>query len=120
MTIASASLQRELEQWEQSLRGVADEDFAVDPRPDQLMATIQATVTAYRSHILPALTACRAGAAPADAVIADEVARIVDRLEEVRRELVAGGHLVGLQLRVYEALAGLRALTRVAVRIGQG
>jgi hypothetical protein len=116
MTTTRASLQRELEQWERNLLSVTDEDI-VAAGPDQLMAAVQTTLVAYRHHILPVLGAGQGAAAAPYDVIADEVARTVDRLEDLRRDLVAGGRVDQLRRQLDESLAVLRALTRVAVRL---
>ncbi|MEV0804066.1 hypothetical protein AB0I34_40685 [Kribbella sp. NPDC050281] len=111
MTNEPASVQHDLDQWEHDLTVLAEELAAGDlSLPAQLMATVQETLTAYRGRIVPRLALTRAPA------VADELNLAVDRLEAIRRDLVATGPTPKLQTQLSETLAVLRVLVRIALR----
>ncbi len=126
MTNQTASLRQELDQSEHALAALSDELTAGGlSRTEQLMATVQTTLTAYRGRIIPRLERDhgRAGSAERalaayDAIVQEELTRAVSRLEDLRRELVASGSPVNLQTQVNETLAVLRVLIRIAVSVG--
>ena len=111
MTNDLASIQHDVEQWEHDLTVLSEELAAGDlTLPEQLMATVQDTLTAYRGRILPRLALDQAPA------VADELTHAVDHLEDIRRDLVATGPTPELQTRLSETLAVLRVLVRIALR----
>jgi hypothetical protein len=111
MTNDLASIRHDLDQWEHDLTVLSEELAAGDLNlPEQLMAIVQDTLAAYRGRILPRL------ALPQAPAVADELSRAVDRLEDIRRDLVAGGPTPALQTQLTETLAVLRVLTRIALR----
>jgi hypothetical protein len=111
MTNNLTSIQHDLEQWEHHLSVLSDELAAGDlTLPEQLMATVQDTLTTYRGRILPRLPLDQAPA------IADELTHTIDHLEDIRRDLIAGGPTPKLQTRLNETLAVLRVLARIALR----
>ena len=111
MTNEVASVQHDLDRWEHDLTVLSEELAAGDlSLPEQLMATVQETLTAYRGRILPRLALTQAPA------VADELDHAVDRLEDIRRALVATGPTPTLQTQLSETLAVLRVLIRIALR----
>jgi hypothetical protein len=111
MTNGLASIKHDLDQWEHDLAVLAEELAAGDlTLPEQLMAIVQDTLTAYRGRILPRLALDQAPA------VADELTHAIDRLESIRRDLVATGPTPKLQTQLSETLAVLRVLVRVALR----
>ncbi len=113
MTNDLASIQHDLAHWEHDLTVLSEELAAGDlTLPEQLIATVQDTLIAYRGRILPRL-ALTLDQAPA---VADELTHAVDRLEDIRRDLVAAGPTPELQTQLSETLAVLRVLVRIALR----
>jgi hypothetical protein len=133
MTDTPASLQLELNRWEQDLEALADESTAEGwDAPERLLAAVQHTVAAYHRRILPRLKAEHDLVLPAlpdaasvgavasyDAIVEDELVRQVQQLDDLRRDLVTQGTTTDLQLRIAGAFAALRALATVALRFGQ-
>lgn len=127
------ALQAELARWERDLAVLEEECMAEGwSDPEKLLLTIKRTAATYRSRVLPRITADRDLVLPAlpdseapaalgaySTIIADELARLVDRLDELRREVIGSGQTAELQLRVAEALAAIRALGTVVLRFGQ-
>jgi hypothetical protein len=110
MTNELASVQHDLDRWEHDLTVLSEELAAGDlSLPEQLMATVQETLTAYRGRILPRLALTQAPA------VADELNLAIDRLEDIRRDLVATGPTPTLQTQLGETLAILRVLTRITL-----
>ncbi len=132
MTTGIHTLQQELTRWEHDLAAIDEECAAEDwTTPERLLTTVQKTLAAYRGRILPRLSADHDLALPAlppdyspaavaayDAIVADELTRQVNRLEELRRDFITS-RTPDLQLRIAETLAALRALAKVALRFGQ-
>lgn len=131
MTIAS--LQQELTRWEREVEVLEDECTAAGwNEPERLLATVQKTLGVYRGRILPRLgaehdlalpalpdeNAARAAVAAYDAVLDEELTRLVNQLEDQRRDLIRDGQTAEERLRIAETLAALRVLTRVALRFG--
>lgn len=128
----TSALQQELARWAADLAALEEECAAEDwTTPERLLTTVQKTLTAYRGRILPRLSAGHDLALPAlppdyapaavaayDAIVADELTRQVNLLEELRRDFITGG-TPDLQLRIAETLAALRVLAKVALRFGQ-
>ena len=126
-------LQAEIARWEKDLAALEEERTAEGwTEPETLLFTVQRTIGTYRRQVLPRITAERALMLPAlpdsraaealteySAIVADEINQLVDRLDELRRELVRSGQTAQLQLQATETLAGLRALGRVVLRFGQ-
>jgi hypothetical protein len=125
------ALQRELDAWEEDLARLEAESAADEwTLREHLLATTLRTISAYRTRILPRLAADRvppagldqaaqAVMASYDEIIADELARAVDDLEELRRELTTTERSTRLQLRIGETLATIRTLSTVIIRFGQ-
>jgi len=125
------ALQREFAAWEEDLARLEAESAADDwTLREHLLATTLRTVSAYRGRILPRLAAGRVPAtglddaaqriiAAYDEIVADELARAVDDLEDLRRELTTADSSAQLQLRIGETLATIRALSTVVIRVGQ-
>lgn len=126
-------LQAEIARWEKDLAALEEERTAEGwTEPETLLFTVQRTIGTYRRQVLPRITAERALMLPAlpdsraaealteySAIVADEINQLVDRLDELRRDLVRSGQTAQLQLQATETLAGLRALGRVVLRFGQ-
>ena len=126
-------LQAEIARWEKDLAALEDQCSAEGwTEPEKLLFTLQRTAGTYRRRVLPRIAADRALMLPAiphsqapealtaySAIIADEMVRLVERLDELRMELIRYGQTAQLQLRAVETLAGLRALGRVVLRFGQ-
>ncbi|TCN31208.1 hypothetical protein EV644_12983 [Kribbella orskensis] len=126
-------LQAEIARWEKDLAALEEERTAEGwTEPETLLFIVQRTIGTYRRQVLPRITAERALMLPAlpdsraaealteySAIVADEINQLVDRLDELRRELVRSGQTAQLQLQATETLAGLRALGRVVLRFGQ-
>lgn len=128
-----ASLQSEVARWEQDLASLEDECTAQGwTEPEKLLYAVQHTITTYQRRVLPRVSADRALLLPAlpdseapraltayCAIVADELVQLVDRLQELRIELVRFGQTAQLQLQAAETLAGLRALGKVILRFGR-
>lgn len=126
-------LQKEIARWEKDLAALEDECTAEGwTEPEKLLFTLQRTVSTYRRKVLPRITAERALMLPAlpdseapraltaySEIVADEIVQLVDRLGELRIELIRFGQTAQLQLQATETLAGLRALGKVVLRFGQ-
>ena len=126
-------LQAEIARWEKDLAALEEECTAQGwTEPERLLFTAQRTIATYRRQVLPRITAERALMLPAlpdsrapealteyNAIVADEINQLVDRLDELRRELIRFGQTAQLQLQAAETLAGLRALGRVVLRFSQ-
>jgi hypothetical protein len=127
------TLQTEIARWEQDLAILEDECTGEGwTAPEKSLITLQRTAGTYRRRVLPRIVADNAlklaaipdSEAPAalsaySALFTEELVQLVDRLEELRFELIRSGQTTQLQLRAVETLAALRALTRVAVRLGR-
>jgi hypothetical protein len=128
-----STLQAELDRWEKDLAALEDE-YTADgwSEPEKLMFTLQRTASTYRHQVLPRIAADRElmlpalpdGEAPAaiaaySTIIADELSRLVDQLEELRFDLVRSGHTAQIQLHATEVLAATRVLGTVVLRFGQ-
>ncbi|HET6297668.1 MAG TPA: hypothetical protein VFG33_30065 [Kribbella sp.] len=126
------NLQAEIARWEKDLAALEDECTAEGwTEPEKLLFTLQRTAATYRQRILPKIAADRALVLHAlpdskaavltaySTIIIDELVRHVDRLEELRFELVRVGQTAQLQLQAVENLAALRALGTVLRRFGQ-
>lgn len=123
-------LQTEIARWDQDLAALEEECTAEGwAEPEKLLFTLQQTVSTYRRKVLPRITADRALVLPAlpaheapraitayGEIVADEIAQLVDRLEELQIELIRFGQTPQLQRQANETLAGLRALGRVVRR----
>lgn len=126
---ALKNLQTEIVRWEEDLAALEDECTAEGwTAPEKLLITLQRTVGTYlprivadRALILPAIPDTEAPAALTayNAIITDEMVQLVDRLEELRLELVRYGQTAQLQLQAAATLAALRALGTVVLRIEQ-
>ncbi|MFC5263188.1 hypothetical protein ACFPJ1_13830 [Kribbella qitaiheensis] len=124
-------MQAEIARWEKDLAALEEERTAEGwTELERLLFTAQRTIATYRRQVLPRITAERAPRRPAspdsqapealteyDAILADEINRLVDRLDELRGELIRVGQTAQLQLQTAETLAGLRALGRVVLRL---
>lgn len=112
----TTSLQHEIEHWEAELDRLAEtsasESWLVEERR---LAEAQYTLTAYRSRILP-LFACRQ---QYDAIVAEEMIHLLDRLEDLRDDLFRTVHPVDSHEHVAETVAALRVLGHIAYRFDQ-
>ncbi|TDU83800.1 hypothetical protein EV138_6264 [Kribbella voronezhensis] len=126
-------LQTEIARWEDDLAALEDECTAEGwTEPEKLLYTLQRTVGTYRRRVLPRIVADGALMLPAlpdddapaalaayNAIITDELVQLVDRMEELRLELIRFGQTAQLQLQAVEILAAVRALGTVVLRFGQ-
>ncbi|MEV5965969.1 hypothetical protein AB0L70_29650 [Kribbella sp. NPDC051952] len=108
----TGTLQQEIDRWEAELSRIAEssasDDWFVEERR---LAEARCTLTAYRGRILPTFTN-----QPNDAIVADEITHLLDRLEDLRNDLFRTVHPPTSHQEIAETLAALRALTRVALR----
>jgi len=111
------SLQREIARWEAELDRIAENSVSDGWHPsERRLAEAQHTITAYRSHILPGFTSERVY----DAIVADELTHLVDRLEDLRNDLFRTTHEDrDAHQEIAETLASLRTLSRLAIRFDQ-
>lgn len=112
----TTSLQREIESWEAELDRIAEtsasDGWLVEERR---LTEAQYTLTAYRSRILPLFAFRR----QYDAIVADEIIDLLDRLEDLRDDLFRTVHPADSHHHVAESVAALRALGHVAFRFDQ-
>ncbi|WP_112237233.1 hypothetical protein [Kribbella monticola] len=127
------SLQAEIARWETDLAVLEEECTAEGwSEPEKLLFTLHRTVGTYRRRVLPRIVADGALMLPAmpdseapaalaayHAIITDELVQLVDRMEELRLELIRFGQTAQLQLQAVEVLAAVRALGTVVLRFGQ-
>jgi hypothetical protein len=127
------NLQAEIAYWEADLAALEDECTAEGwTEPEKLLFTLHRTVGTYRRRVLPRIVADRAlmlpviadSEAPAaltayNAIITEEIVQLVDRLEELRLELIRFGQTAQLQVQAVQILAAVRALGTVVLRFGQ-
>lgn len=126
------NLQAEIARWEVDLAALEDECAAEGwTEPEKLLIALQRTVGTYRRRVLPRIVADRAllptlpdSEAPAaltayNAIITDELVQLVERIAELRLELIRFGQTARLQLQAIETLAAVRALSTVILRFGQ-
>ncbi|QNE16976.1 hypothetical protein F1D05_02455 [Kribbella qitaiheensis] len=131
--VGMATLQTEITRWETDLAILEDECTSEGwTAPEKLLITLQRTAGTYRHRVLPRLVADSALMLPAipdneapaalstySAVVTGELAQLVDRLDELRLDLIRFGRTDQLQLRAVETLGALRALGRVVLRFGR-
>ena len=109
----NTTLQQEIDRWEADLEHIAENSVADSWfLEERRFAEAQRTITAYRGRILPELTSRQ----PHDTILAFEIEHLVDHLEDLRNDLYRTVHPPTSHQEIAEALAGLRALARVAVR----
>ena len=107
------ALREEVDRWEADLESIAEasqyNDWFLEERrlPEALHTT-----TAFRAHIVPALTSQQ----PPDKVIVTEIEQLLDALEVLRDDLYRTVHPPDSYLEVAQKVAALRSLTRVAAR----
>jgi hypothetical protein len=125
-----ATLQHEIARWETDLAILEDECTSEGwTAPEKLLISLQRTAGTYRHRVLPRLVADSALLLPAitddeaptalsaySAAITDELAQLVDQLDELRLDLIRFGQTTELQLRAVETLGALRALGKVVLR----
>ena len=109
----TTTLQQEIDRWEADLEAIAansasDNWFLEERR----FAEAQQTITAYRGRILPTFTSQQ----PHDTIVAHEIEHLVDHLEDLRNDLYRTVHPPTSHQQVAEAIAALRAVSRVALR----
>ncbi len=128
-----ATLQNEIARWETDLAVLEDECTSEGwTASEKLLITLQRTAGTYRHRVLPRLVADSALVLPAipddeapaaltaySAAITDELARLVDQLDELRLELIRFGQSDELQLQAVETLGGLRALGKIVLRFAR-
>lgn len=126
------ALQADLDRWQAELATLTAEGEAEGwTEPEKLLFTIQWTAATYRRRMLPRLAAERDLLLPAmsdsealDAlsayttIIGDELAALVDQLDDIRRDLIGGQASKRQQDRATEILAAIRALATVVLRFG--
>lgn len=127
------TLRAEITRWENDLAELEAECTVEGwTEPEKLLMCLQHTSGIYRHRVLPRyeadhillLPAVPDDEAPAalsaiNLIIVDELGELVDRLDDVRLELIRFGQTAQLQRQAAEILAGLRALGRVVLRFGQ-
>jgi Mg2+ and Co2+ transporter CorA len=128
-----STLRAELDRWQKDLTAL-QYDYTADgwSEPEKLMFILQRTASTYRRQVLPRIAADRElmlpalpdGEVPAalaaySTIVADELSRLVDQLEELRRDLVRSGQTAQIQLRATEVLAATSALGTVVLRFVQ-
>jgi hypothetical protein len=108
------ALRAEVDRWEADLENIAEasqyNDWFLEERR---LAEALHTITAFRAHIVPALTSQQ----PHDKVIVIEIEQLLDALEVLRDDLYRTVHPPDSYLEVAQKVATLRSLTRVAARI---
>jgi hypothetical protein len=128
-----ATLQTEIARWETDLAVLDDECTSEGwTAPEKLLITLQRTAGTYRHRVLPRLVADSALMLPAipdseapaalstySVIITDELALLIDQLDDLRLELIRFGQTAQLQLQAVETLGALRALGRVVLRFGR-
>lgn len=107
------TLRQEIDRWEADLANLAEtsssDSWFLEERR---LAEAQHTLVAFRGHILPLLIA----QPPYDALVA-EIEHLLEGLEDNRNDLFRTVHSSASHQQIAETVAGLRALSRVAVRI---
>lgn len=113
----TTSLQQEIAHWEAELDRIAENSVSDGWLPsERRLAEAQHTITAYRGHVLPSFTSERLY----DAIVADELTHLVDRLEDLRNDLFQTNHEDrDAHQQIAETLASLRTLGRLAIRFEQ-
>jgi hypothetical protein len=123
-------LQSEITHWENDLTELEAECTAEGwTEPEKLLLTMQRTSGTYRHRILPRLETDRSLAQSASeaprtlatctTIVRGELVELIDRLDELRLELIRFGQTPQLQVQAVEILAGLRALGKVVLRFGR-
>jgi len=107
------TLRAEFDRWQADLDNIADisqtDNWFLEERR---LAEAQHTILAFRGRILPMLSAQQQH----DTIIADEIEHLVDDLEDLRNDTFQAAHPRESHRQIAEAVATLRALTRVALR----
>jgi hypothetical protein len=110
----TSALQREIEHWEAELDRIAENSVSDGWRPgERLLAQSQHTIAAYRGHILPSFTSRQWY----DTIVADELTHLVDRLEDLRNDLLRSAGDTHQQIA--ETLASVHTLAHLAIRFEQ-
>ena len=111
-----STLRQEIDRWEADLDNIAEislsDNWFLEERR---LAEAQHTLVAFRAHILPTLAAQR----PHDLIVVDEIEHLLDGLEDLRNDLFRTVHPTSSHREIAEAIAALRALSRVALRFEQ-
>ncbi|NIK59208.1 hypothetical protein [Kribbella shirazensis] len=108
-----STLRQEIDRWEAELANISEASLTDSWfLEERRLAEAQHTLAAFRGHILPLLNAQR----PYDVIVVDEMAHLLDGLEDLRNDLFRTVHPTESHLKVAETIAVLRALSRVALR----
>ncbi|MFG1622688.1 hypothetical protein [Kribbella sp. NPDC049227] len=113
----TSSLQQEIARWEAELDRIAENSVSDGWDPgERRLAESQHTIAAYRGHVLPSFTSERLY----DAIVADELTHLVERLEDLRNDLfrITDDDRDTHQL-IAETLASVRTLAHLAIRFDQ-
>ncbi|TCC54280.1 hypothetical protein E0H73_39725 [Kribbella pittospori] len=109
----TTSLQQEIERWEAQLDTIAETNVAENWfLEERRLAEASRTITAFRVRILPSLTNAR----PYEAIVGDEIVHRIDRLQDLRDDLLRTVHPDTCRQEISETLAELHALARLALR----
>jgi hypothetical protein len=107
------ALREEIDRWEADLENIADTSLTDNWfLEERRLAEAQHTILAFRSRILPLLTAEQ----PHDTIVADEIEHLIDELEDLRADLLRAAHPSECHRKIAETVAAMRALSRVAIR----
>jgi len=110
----TSALQKEIEHWEAELDRIAENSVSDGWHPDERrLAESQHTIAAYRGRILPSFP----NQQWYDAIVADELTHLIDRLEDLRNDLLRATGDTHQQIA--ETLASVRTLARLTIRFEQ-
>jgi hypothetical protein len=108
-----SALCQEVERWESDLETLAEtsrsDNWTVEERR---LAEAQHTLVALRGRVLPVLQHEQ----PHDAILIDEIEHLLDKLEDLRSDLLRSVHPTESHQEIAETVAALRALAHVALR----
>jgi hypothetical protein len=129
MMNALNALQAERDSWQTDLGRLAGLRTPDLETAEELLVTIRRTVNTYRQRVLPRMAAERDLVLPAlldegelDAlsvfttIVGDELARLVDVLDDLRQDVIQRGATADLRLRATAALAAIEVLSTVSLR----
>lgn len=123
------ALKAELDRWQADLATLKAESEGWT-EPEKLLYAVQWTVAAYRRRMLPRIAAERdllpamsdseamAALTAYTTIVGDELAALVDQLDDIRRELITGQASKRTQDRATGTLAAIHALATVVLRFG--
>jgi hypothetical protein len=109
-------LRQEIERWETGLGNIAESNTADSwYLEERRLAEAQHTLATYRGRIVPLVTT----QTPYDAIVADEITHLLDRLQDLRNDLFQTVHPPTSHQELAETIAALRALTHITLRFEQ-